>query len=75
MLTKPLGAILILVSTLVFFINTNLYLCSSAYLDYNTGEKMTLSQAGVFFPYMVITITFIFGLLLWNNHEIEHKDH
>jgi hypothetical protein len=75
MLTRPLGAILMLVSTLVFFINTHLYLNSSAYLDYNTGEKLSLAEAKVFFPYMFIVIAFVFGRLLWNNHELEHKDH
>jgi len=34
-----------------------------------------MSEAKVFFPYMIIVIAFVFGKLLWNNHEIEHKDH
>ena len=50
MLTRPLGAILMLVSTLVFFINTHLYLNSSAYLDYNTGQKLSMSEAKSIFP-------------------------
>ncbi|MBX7224417.1 MAG: hypothetical protein K1X55_00165 [Chitinophagales bacterium] len=70
MLTRPLGGILMLVSTLVFFINTFVYMNSSAYLDYNTGEKLSLSEAKVFFPYMFIVIAFVFGRLLWKNREL-----
>lgn len=74
MLSRVLGVILILASVILFILNTFLYLNSSAYFDYNK-EVMSLSEAGVFFPYFFAALFFIFGNLLWRNKILTPKNH
>lgn len=71
MITKVIGVCLVVFSSIWMLITVFLYLNSSAYLDYN-APKITLAQAGVFFPFLVFIILFIFGVLLARDKVYEH---
>ncbi len=74
MLSRVLGIIFMLFSTIVFILNTFLYWNSSAYFDYNK-EILSMSEAGVFFPYFFAVIFFTLGMLLWKNRVLTPKHH
>ena len=76
MLTRVFGVAITILSIVAIIVNTFLYLNSSAYFDYNAaGGKMSLPEAGVFYPYFVAVITLTFGILLVRDRELESDHH
>jgi hypothetical protein len=76
MLTRVFGVVITLLSTVAIIVNTFVYLNSSAYFNYNAaGGKMSLPEAGVFYPYFVAFITLTFGILLLRDRELDNDHH
>jgi hypothetical protein len=76
MLTRVFGVAITILSIVAIIVNTFLFLNSSAYFDYNAaGGKMSLPEAGVFYPYFVAVITLTFGILLVRDRELESDHH
>ena len=76
MLTRVFGVVITLLSVVAIIVNTFLYLNSSAHLDYNAaGGKMSMPEAGVFYPYFVAAITLTFGILLIRDKELDSDHH
>lgn len=73
---KVLGAIFIVLSTLVGITVTFLYWNSSAYIDYNTGANMNLlermTNSGILVPYIICTIFFVLGFFLSRDRVLDH---
>jgi hypothetical protein len=74
-MTKVFGSILCVLGTVYLIVSTFLYLNSSAHLDYNTGKLLTMSQAGVFYYFMIAILIFAFGVLLAKDKVINNDHH
>lgn len=73
---KVLGAIFLVLSSMVAIVNTFLYLNSPAFIDYNTGgeamgviEKMSVH--GILIPYIFCAVFFVLGYLLSKDRVLE----
>jgi hypothetical protein len=71
MITRVIGVCLLIFSSLWLLITTFVYLNSSAVLNYNKPTQ-TMPEAGVFFPFMVFAILWIFGFLLVKDKVYDH---
>lgn len=74
-MTKVFGAIFLALGTLYTTVSIFLYLNSSAYLDYNTGKKMTMSQAGVFYYLFFSVFLLIIGYVLAKDKVLGNNKH
>ncbi|MFN8284134.1 MAG: hypothetical protein U0U67_13020 [Chitinophagales bacterium] len=74
-MTKVFGAILCVLGTVYLIVSTFLYLNSSAHLDYNTGKLLTMSQAGVFYFFMIAVLILGFGILLAKDRILNNDHH
>ena len=76
MLTRVFGVIITILSTVAIIVNTFLFLNSSAYLNYNSEKGlMSLSEAGIFYPYFIAIITLTFGILLVRDKVLDSDHH
>ena len=76
MISRVFGAAICFLSFVVILVNTFLLLNSSAYFDYNTTNgKLSLAEAGVFYPYFVAAITMTIGILLVRDRVLESDHH
>jgi hypothetical protein len=71
MITRVIGVCLLIFSSLWLLITAFVYLNSPAVLNYNAPTK-TMAEAGVFFPFMVFIILWIFGFLLVKDKVYDH---
>ncbi len=74
-MTKVFGAIFLALGTLYTTISIFLYLNSSANLDYNTGKKMTMPQAGVFYYMFFAVLILIIGYILAKDKVLGNNKH
>ena len=77
-IAKVIGVILLLGSTLAGITLSFVFLNSSAYLDYNTGENMglveRLSVNGLMIPLIFCAVFFIIGFFLSKDRILNDTD-
>jgi len=74
-LTKVFGAILIVMSTSVGITGLFVFLNSSAFFDYNTGESSRLLERmisnGLMIPLLICVVAFVLGYVLSKDRVLD----